>query len=105
VKFSQSLHLETAAHGVHVTALCPGFTWSEFHDVNGTRALLGAGTPPWMWMAAEPVVEAGWRGVEANRARVIPGLVNQAAAALVRLIPEALALEIIAAQSRRFRLA
>ncbi len=38
VKFSQSLHLETQGAGVHVSALCPGFTYSEFHDVNGTCA-------------------------------------------------------------------
>src|SRR3546814_8174804 len=42
IKFSQSLHLEAEGHGVHVTALCPGFTYSEFHDVNGTRAQLSA---------------------------------------------------------------
>jgi len=37
IKFSQSLHLEMEPFGVHVSALCPGFTYSEFHDVNGTR--------------------------------------------------------------------
>src|SRR6185503_1281633 len=33
IKFSQSLHSEQKNTGVHVTALCPGFTHSEFHDV------------------------------------------------------------------------
>ena len=40
IKFSESLNAECAATGqadIHCTALCPGFTWSEFHDVNGTR--------------------------------------------------------------------
>ncbi len=37
VKFSESLHLETRDSGVHVSALCPGFTYSEFHDINHTR--------------------------------------------------------------------
>jgi NAD(P)-dependent dehydrogenase (short-subunit alcohol dehydrogenase family) len=45
VKFSQSLHLENLATGVHVSALCPGFTYSEFHDVNGTRAQVSQGVP------------------------------------------------------------
>ena len=38
IRFSESLAQETAARGVHVTALCPGMTFSEFHDVNGMRA-------------------------------------------------------------------
>ena len=29
IKFSQSLHLETHGTGVHVNALCPGFTYTE----------------------------------------------------------------------------
>ena len=103
IKFSQSLHLEAAPLGVHVTALCPGFTWSEFHDVNGTRARLAAGTPRWLWMAAEPVVEAGWRGVEANRPLIVPGLANKALGGLARLLPEALAMKVIASQGERFR--
>ena len=103
IKFSQSLHLEAAPLGVHVTALCPGFTWSEFHDVNGTRERLAAGTPRWLWMAAEPVVEAGWRGVEANRPLIVSGLANKALGGLARLLPEALAMKVIASQGERFR--
>src|SRR4051812_22287084 len=37
IKFSEALGHEVRARGVHVTALCPGFTRSEFHDVTGTR--------------------------------------------------------------------
>ena len=33
IKFSESLAHEVGHRGVHVTALCPGFTLSEFHDV------------------------------------------------------------------------
>src|SRR5688572_6470025 len=38
IKFSEALRSEERPHGVHVTAVCPGFTLSEFHDVTGTRA-------------------------------------------------------------------
>src|SRR5206468_770014 len=78
VRFSQSLHLEAAPHGVHVSALCPGFTLTEFHDVNGTRAHTTAATPRWAWMEAEPVALAGWRAVEANRPVCVPGLAYKA---------------------------
>jgi short-subunit dehydrogenase len=103
IKFSESLHLEAAPHGVHVSALCPGFTYSEFHDVNGMRERITAGMPCWMWGTAEAVVEAGWRAVEQNRPICIPGRVNQTLAAVARLVPESLALRIIASQSHRYR--
>jgi len=103
IRFSQSLHLEAKPFGVHVSALCPGFTYSEFHDANGTRARVSAATPKWAWMDAETVVAAGWRAAEANRAVAVPGLANKAAAALVRLTPDRLALAIMDSQGRRFR--
>jgi short-subunit dehydrogenase len=103
VRFSQSLHLEGAGDGVHVTALCPGFTWSEFHDVNGTRELANASTPKWIWMDAQAVVEAGWRAAEANQAVCVPGAPNKAIATLAKAIPENLALALIASQGGRFR--
>lgn len=103
IKFSQSLHLETGPAGVHVSALCPGFTYSEFHDVNGTRERVSTATPGFMWMQAEPVVEAGWRAVEANRAVCVPGAVNKTAAAIAKLVPEDLVLAILASQGPRFR--
>jgi hypothetical protein len=103
IKLSQSLHLEGAAHGVHVTALCPGFTYSEFHDVNGTRAQVSASTPPWLWMGADEVAAAGYEAVEANRAISVPGAPNKAIAAVAKLIPDDWALALVAGQGGRFR--
>eukprot|EP01035_Chromulina_nebulosa_P043741 gene43741-biopygen29905 len=59
IRFSQSLHVELAGDGVHVTALCPGLTYSEFHDVNGTRAQYSASIPTWMWQGADEVAATG----------------------------------------------
>ncbi len=103
VKFSQSLHLEAAGQGVHVTALCPGFTYSEFHDVNGTRDQISASTPPWLWMGADEVAAAGYEAVEANRPISVPGAPNKAIAAVVKLIPDDWALALMASQGPRFR--
>jgi short-subunit dehydrogenase len=88
IRFSQSLHLEVKAAGVHVSALCPGFTVSEFHDVTGTRDAVHAGTPRWAWQGAEAVAEAGYRAVEANRPVCVPGAPNKAMAALTKLAPD-----------------
>jgi short-subunit dehydrogenase len=103
VRFSQSLHLEAEAHGVHVTALCPGFTYSEFHDVNGTRAQISSSTPPWLWMGADEVAAAGYEAVEANRPVCVPGAPNKAIAAVTKLIPDDWALALMASQGPRFR--
>lgn len=103
VKFSQSLHLELAAEGVHVSALCPGFTWSEFHDVNGTRAMVSASTPAWLWLGADEVAAAGYEAVEANRPVCVPGAPNKAIAGIAKLLPDDWALALMASQGSRFR--
>ena len=103
VRFSESLHLELREQGVHVTALCPGFTYSEFHDVTGSRAQVTRAVPPWAWMGADAVASAGYAAVEANRALCVPGVVNKAAALLARLVPENLALAIMGRHGAEIR--
>ena len=103
IKFSQSLHLECEGQGVHVSALCPGFTFSEFHDVNGTRAQVTNTTPPWLWLGADEVAAAGFEAVEANRPICVPGAPNKALAALSKLIPDEWGMALMASQGPRFR--
>jgi len=86
IKFSQSLHSEQKGTGVHVTALCPGFTYSEFHDVTGMRAQMER-MPKLMWLSAERVAEAGYEAVMKNRPISIPGAQYKLITALVRLLP------------------
>ncbi len=102
IKFSQSLHAELRADGVHVSALCPGFTYSEFHDVNDTRTSVSR-LPDYMWMSAEDVAESGVEACEKGRAVHITGRVNKGLAVLTRLLPESLAEKIIASNSHRIR--
>ena len=103
IKFSQSLHLELAADGVHVTALCPGLTYSEFHDVNGTRARYAAATPSWLWQSAEAVAAAGYAAVEANRPMSVTGAPNKVIAVVAKLVPDGWALALMASQGSRLR--
>lgn len=86
ISFSQSLSEEVARHGVHVTALCPGFTLSEFHDVTDTRRLMSK-LPRFMWMDAPAVAAAGFDAVMAGRTIVVPGKVNRLIAAIGRHFP------------------
>ena len=88
---------------MHVSALCPGFTYSEFHDVNGTRAQLSQSTPPWLWLGADEVAAAGYEALEANRAICVPGAPNKAIAAIAKLVPDEWSLALMASQGPRFR--
>ena len=105
IKFSESIQAEAEGAGldnVHCTALCPGFTWSEFHDVNGTREKTNE-MPDWLWMEAAPVVEAGIRACERGQPVVVPGAVNKGLATLSKILPEPLGRAMVGAQSKRFR--
>jgi hypothetical protein len=103
MRFSQGLHLETQGAGVHVSALCPGLTYSEFHDVAGTRARVSESAPTWMWLGADEVAEAGYEAAEANRPICVTGAPNKAIAALAKIVPDEWAMALMASQSGRFR--
>lgn len=102
VGFSQSLAAENEATGVKVSALCPGFTYSEFHDVNGTRPLVAA-LPKYMFMQAAPVVDGALRAVEARHVVYVPGLWNKFVAWLIKALPRPWGATIVARQSHRVR--
>lgn len=101
IKASQSLHLEVRDHDVHVTALCPGYTYSEFHDVNGSRERISQSVPDWLWLNAEEVAEAGYEASEANRPVCVPGAPYKAIAALLKALPDDWTLALTARHAER----
>jgi short-subunit dehydrogenase len=103
MRFSQALHLETQGTGVHVSALCPGLTYSEFHDVTGTRAQVTDATPTWLWLGADEVAQAGYEAAEANRPICVTGAPNKAIAALAKIIPDEWGMALMSTQAGRFR--
>jgi uncharacterized protein len=71
--FTEGLYLElkSARSNVTVQALCPGFTYSEFHDRMAVSRSGLAG--PKFWMSAEDVVDASIEGLRRRKLFVIPG--------------------------------
>jgi short-subunit dehydrogenase len=65
--FSEGLWLELQGTGVTVQALCPGFTYTEFHDVMGVDR---AKHPRWMWLDAGFVVGESLRNL--SKLYVVP---------------------------------
>jgi short-subunit dehydrogenase len=89
IRLSESLAQEVERHGVHVTAVCPGFTLSEFHDVSGTRAIVSK-MPAFMWLDAPTVARQGYDAVMAGKRVHVPGALNASIATLSRLLPRTL---------------
>ncbi len=103
IKFSEALDAEYRGKGLRVTAVCPGFTRTEFALVNGTQAVMDA-SPRVFFQTAGPVVETAIRANEKGRVVVVPGWHNKVAAALLRYLPEPIVKAVIAAGSARFHL-
>lgn len=89
IKFSQALDAELRGKGVRVTAVCPGFTLTEFAEVNGTQAIMDE-APRRLFQTAAQVVEAAIAANLRGKVVVVPGLHNKIAAALLRSLPETL---------------
>jgi short-subunit dehydrogenase len=102
IRFSETLAKEVGPKGVHVTALCPGMTYTEFHDVNGMRATV-AKLPKGIWLDAATVAKLGVDAVESGRTRLVTGRANRLIAALSKYLPDRLAGALIAAKAKDFR--
>jgi hypothetical protein len=102
IRFSESLALELRPRGVSVTALCPGFTYSEFHDVNGMRAQVSR-LPKWMWMDAETVARQAFGAAMRGDAVYVNGAVNKTVVALARHLPDWLIQRVLKRFAKKFR--
>lgn len=101
-RFSECLALETGDKGVHVTALCPGFTYTEFHDVNGMRERVSK-LPKLLWLDADTVARLGLDAAERGQTRCVTGFANRVIAGISKYLPDGLARGLVASKSKEFR--
>jgi short-subunit dehydrogenase len=85
--FSTWAGIRYRSRGVRVMALCPGFVHTEFHqrmnaDMSGIKG--------WMWLDAEPVVQAALRDLRAGKTLSIPSVRYKVLSRLARIAPKAL---------------
>ncbi|MBY8828035.1 SDR family NAD(P)-dependent oxidoreductase [Hephaestia mangrovi] len=88
LSFSEALHEEVKDRGVHVSALCPGPTRTEFAEIAdmGDSELFKR-----FASAPEQVVADGLKALKANRAVAVSGAMNKTMAASIRFTPRGLA--------------
>jgi short-subunit dehydrogenase len=70
---TESLHEEARGRGVHVTALCPGLTKTEFQSVSNSDTYM-SNYPSFAWLQVDDVARTGLDDVAKGRALSIPGV-------------------------------
>jgi short-subunit dehydrogenase len=99
LSYSRATRAELKGTGVTMTVLCPGPVETEFAETAGfTEEESSNALPKFMWVSAAEVANTALRGLEKDRAVVIPGLSNRVGAAVAHLTPRRLLLPILARQ-------
>jgi uncharacterized protein len=92
--FSEAVHAELAGSGVSVTALCPGFTRTEFDQAAGAEDAASK-LPGFTWMESGDVARQAIEGMLAGRRTVVPGVINKVTSTSGRYTPRTLLLPLI----------
>lgn len=88
--FSEALRMELGSSGITVQALCPGPVRTEFHAIAARAGETRGIAPGFAYVPVEQVVRESLRGLERDRALIIPGLGMKFAMVFARITPLAL---------------
>jgi short-subunit dehydrogenase len=102
IRMSEALSAENTSKGVNVTAVCPGFTLSEFHDVTGTRDRMNK-MPRFLWLQADDVARQGYDAVMKGHPVVVNGAVYQFLVWLSNAMPRSISRWVSSIAGRRYR--
>ena len=90
VQFSRWASGAYRPRGVTVTAVCPGYTHTDFHSRLGLPPGQ-EGVPGWMWLDAPDVVAESLQDVARGKALSVPSKRYKAVVALLKVVPPGLA--------------
>ena len=82
--FTEYLHTELRDTNIKVSALCPGFTKTEFH-ARGKMKM--GGLPNYMWTDVNDVVKKSWKYAKAGKVICIPGWQYMLLSTIARIAP------------------
>ena len=85
-RFVEALNGAYNKNNIYSTALCPGFTVTEFHTMSGTQDRMDK-VPSFMKLSADQVAQEGIDGMFKNKEIVIPGNLNRFLISVLRFFP------------------
>ena len=85
-RFVEALNGAYNKNNIFSTALCPGFTVTEFHTMSGTQDRMDK-VPSFMKLSADQVAQEGITGMFKNKEIVIPGNLNRFLISVLRFFP------------------
>ena len=84
---SESLHTELAGTNIKISALCPGFTRTEFHQ-RGRMSMKGL--PSFMWLDSDKLVAKAWSDALKGAPISIPGWQYQLLVFVIATLPRSI---------------
>ncbi len=81
---SESLSTELSSTNIKISALCPGFTRTEFHQRGRMKM---AGLPEFMWLNSDILVAKAWKDALSGKPISIPGWQYKALVGLISVVP------------------
>jgi uncharacterized protein len=84
---SESLHTELADTNIKISALCPGFTRTEFHQ-RGRMSMKGL--PSFMWLDSDTLVAKAWSDALKGEAVSVPGWQYQLLVFVIQTLPRSI---------------
>ena len=90
LSYSRAIRYEAKSKGVQIASLCPGATKTNFFTKEGTNTPVNA-------MPAKLVAEIAYKGLNANKEIIIPGVRNK----ILRIVPLKLKMYFVAHMKNR----
>ena len=97
---TESMHTELAGTNVKISALCPGFTRTEFHQ-RGRMSMKGL--PNFMWLDSDELVAKAWSDALKGKAISIPGWQYQLLVFVIQRLPRSIVRKVGMSMRRKQR--
>ena len=88
-RFVEAINANYSTYGISATAVCPGFTITEFHSVSNMQEMMDR-VPSFLKMKSDMVAKGAVDATLRGKKLWVPGFINKLIIFLCRIIPASL---------------